>query len=93
MQVDMVSALKQGASDQPHILTLDVKRNMNMARNFEIAQRAADQKFVTWAEVDDPDVDRDWYLKNGLPVPQRWVAVQVSHTRDAAIRATRQFRQ
>jgi hypothetical protein len=93
MQVDMVSALKHGASGQPHILTLDVMRNMNMARNFEIAQRAADQKFVTWAEVDDPDVDRDWYLKNGLPVPQRWVAVQVSHTRDAAIRATRQFRQ
>jgi hypothetical protein len=64
-----------------------------MARNFEIVQRAGDGRFVTWAEIDDPEVDRDWYLKNGLPVPQRWVAVQVSHTKDAAIRATRQFRQ
>lgn len=64
-----------------------------MARNFDISQRALDGRYVTWAEIDDPEVDRDWYLKNGLPVPQRWVPVQVSFTKDAAIRATKQFRQ
>jgi hypothetical protein len=64
-----------------------------MARNFDIVQRAFDGKYVTWAEMDSPDVDRDWYLKNGLPVPQIWVPVQVSHTKDSAIRATKTFKQ
>jgi len=64
-----------------------------MARNFDIAQRALDGKYVTWAEIDSPDVDRDWYLKNGLPVPQIWVPVAVTFTKDAAIRATKQFKQ
>lgn len=63
-----------------------------MARNMEIAQRAYDQKFVVWAEVDSLDVDRDWYLKNGLPVPQQWVPLAVTYTRDAAIRAIKQIR-
>lgn len=60
-----------------------------MSKNHEIAQRAADQKFVVWAEIDDPDADRDFYYKNGLPMPQRWVAIAVTHTKDAAIRASR----
>jgi hypothetical protein len=61
-----------------------------MARNMEIKQREFDQKFVVWAEIDHPDADRDWYVKNGLPVPNQWVAVAVTHTREAAIRAMRQ---
>lgn len=63
-----------------------------MARNFDIAQRAYDQKFVVWAEIDHFDVDRDWYIKNGLPVPQQWVPVAVTFTKEAAIRATKQAR-
>jgi hypothetical protein len=63
-----------------------------MARNMEIKQREADGRFVVWAEVDQFDIDRDWYLKNGLPVPQQWVAVAVTHTKDAAIRAMKQTR-
>lgn len=58
-----------------------------ITRNMEIVQRAYDNKFVVWAEVDNPDVDRDWYLKNGLGVPQMWIILSVSHTRDAAVRA------
>jgi hypothetical protein len=61
-------------------------------KSFDIAQRAYDNKFVVWAEIDNPDVDRDWYLKNGLPVPQIWAPVAVTFTKDAAIRATRQAR-
>ena len=63
-----------------------------MARNMEIKQRELDGKFVVWAEVDQLDVDRDWYLKNGLPVPQMWVPMAVTYTKDAAIRATKQVR-
>ncbi len=63
-----------------------------MARNFDIAQRAFDSKFVVWAEIDHPDADRDWYLKNGLAVPQQWIAVAVTHTKEAAIRATKQVK-
>ena len=60
-----------------------------MARNYDIAQRAFDSKFVVWAEIDSPEVDRDWYLKNGLAVPQIWVPVAVTFTREAAIKATK----
>ena len=63
-----------------------------MARNFDIAQRAYDNRFVVWAEIDRPDADRDWYLKNGLAVPQQWIAVAVTHTKEAAIRATKQVK-
>lgn len=63
-----------------------------MARNFDIAQRAFDGKYCVWAEQDNPEVDRDWYLKNGLAVPQIWVCVAVTHTKDAAIRATKQVK-
>lgn len=63
-----------------------------MARNMEIKQRELDGKFVLWAEIDHIDVDRDWYLKNGLPVPQMWVPVAVTYTKDAAIRAMKQVR-
>jgi hypothetical protein len=63
-----------------------------MARNFDIAQRAFDNRFVVWAEIDHPEADRDWYLKNGLAVPQQWVAVAVTHTKEAAIRATKQVK-
>ncbi len=62
-----------------------------MARNFDIAQRAYDQKFVVWSEQDNPEVDRDWYIKNSLPVPQIWVPVAVTFTKEAAIRATKQL--
>jgi hypothetical protein len=58
-----------------------------MARNMEIKLREFDQKFVVWAEIDQMDADRDWYIKNGLPVPQQWVPVAVTFTKDAAIRA------
>ncbi len=61
-----------------------------MARNMEIKQREFDQKFVVWAEIDQMDADRDWYIKNGLPVPQQWVPVAVTFTKDAAIRAMKQ---
>lgn len=61
-----------------------------MARNMEIKQREYDQKYVVWAEIDNPDADRDWYVKNGLPVPNQWVIVAVTFTRDAAVRAMRQ---
>lgn len=93
IKLDMVSNPKYdifGSTPNSAMIALG---DYTMARNFEIVQRAADGKFVTWAEIDDPEVDRDWYLKNSLPVPQRWVAVQVSHTKDAAVRATRQFKQ
>jgi len=63
-----------------------------MARNMEIVQRAYDNRYVVWAEVDSLDVDRDWYLKNGLPVPQMWIMLAVTHTKDAAIRAVKQVR-
>jgi hypothetical protein len=63
-----------------------------MARNMEIKQREADGKFVLWAEIDQLDVDRDWYIKNGLPVPQMWVPMAVTYTKDAAIRAMKQVR-
>lgn len=63
-----------------------------MARNMEIKQREFDQKFVVWAEIDQMDADRDWYIKNGLPVPQQWVPVAVTFTKDAAIRAMKQAR-
>jgi hypothetical protein len=56
----------------------------------EIKQREFDQKFVVWAEIDQMDADRDWYIKNGLPVPQQWVPVAVTFTKDAAIRAMKQ---
>jgi len=62
-----------------------------MARNFDIAQRAFDGRFVVWSEIDHPDVDRDWYIKNSLPVPQMWVPVAVTFTKEAAIRATKQL--
>lgn len=65
---------------------------MNAYRNMEIVQRAYDGKFVVWAEIDNPEVDRDWYLKNGLGVPQIWIITSVSHTRDAAIRTIKQAR-
>jgi len=58
-----------------------------MARNMEIKLREFDQKFVVWAEIDQMDADRDWYIKNGLPVPQQWVPVAVTFTKDAAIRS------
>jgi len=45
-----------------------------------------------WAEIDSLDVDRDWYLKNGLAVPQIWVPVAVTFTREAAIKATKTAR-
>jgi len=61
-------------------------------RNMEIVQRAYDQKFCVWAEIDNPEVDRDWYLKNNLGVPQIWVILNVSHTRDAAVRTIKQVR-
>ncbi len=61
-----------------------------MARNMEIKLREFDQKFVVWAEIDQMDADRDWYIKNGLPVPQQWVPVAVTFTKDAAIRAMKQ---
>ena len=64
-----------------------------MARNVDVAQRDLDDKYATSPEFDSPDVDRDWYLKNGLPVPQIWVPVAVTFTKDAAIRATKQFKQ
>jgi len=63
-----------------------------MARNMEIKQREFDQKFVVWAEIDQMDADRDWYIKNGLPVPQQWVPVAVTSTKDAAIRAIKQVK-
>lgn len=63
-----------------------------MARNMEIKQREFDQKFVVWAEIDQMDADRDWYIKNGLPVPQQWVPVAVTFTKDAAIRAIKQVK-
>jgi hypothetical protein len=56
----------------------------------EIKLREFDQKFVVWAEIDQMDADRDWYIKNGLPVPQQWVPVAVTFTKDAAIRAMKQ---
>lgn len=58
----------------------------------EIKQREFDQKFVVWAEIDQMDADRDWYIKNGLPVPQQWVPVAVTFTKDAAIRAIKQVK-
>ena len=63
-----------------------------MIKSFDIAQRAFDGKFVTWAEIDSPDADRDWHVKNGLPVPTIWVPVAVTFTRDAAVRATKSVR-
>lgn len=60
-----------------------------MARNFDIVQRAYDSRWCAWAEVDDPDVDRDFYAKNGLPCPTKWIIVAVTHTREAAVRATK----
>ncbi len=63
-----------------------------MSRNFDIAKRAYDNRFVVWAECDRHDADRDWYLKNGLAVPQMWVAVAVTDTKEAAIRATKQVK-
>lgn len=63
-----------------------------MARNIEIKQRELDGKFVVWAEIDQMDVDRDWYTKNGLPVPQMWVPLAVTFTKDAAIRAIKQIK-
>ena len=58
----------------------------------EIKQREFDQKWVVWAEIDSLDADRDWYVKNGLPVPQQWVPVAVTFTRDAAVRAIKQVK-
>jgi hypothetical protein len=63
-----------------------------MARNVEIVQRAYDNKFVVWAEIDDPERDRDWYIKNGLGVPQIWIILAITHTRDAAVRAIKPAR-
>jgi hypothetical protein len=63
-----------------------------MVRNFDIVKRAYDSKFVVYAEVDRHDADRDWYLKNGLAVPQMWVAVAVTDTKEAAVRATKQVK-
>lgn len=65
---------------------------MNQYRNMEIAPRAYDGRFVVWAEIDHPECDRDWYIKNGLGVPQLWIAIAVTHTRDAAVRAIKQQR-
>jgi hypothetical protein len=65
---------------------------MNAYRNMEIVERAYDKKFIVWAEIDNPECDRDWYLKNGLGVPQLWIAIAVTHTRDAAVRAIKQQR-
>jgi hypothetical protein len=63
-----------------------------MARNFDIAQREYDKRFVTWVETDDPNVDRDFYYKNGIPCPQVWIPIAVTHTKEAAIRATKSYR-
>lgn len=60
-----------------------------MAKSYDIVQRAFDNKWMVWEELDNPDVDRDWHLKNGLSVPQIWVPVAVTFTREAAVRATR----
>ena len=57
-----------------------------MSRTFDVAQREFDKKFVCWVEMDRPDIDRDWYLKNNLAVPQIWVPLAVAHSREAAIR-------
>jgi hypothetical protein len=63
-----------------------------MNRNYEIAQRALDGKFVVWAEVDHFDADRDWYIKNNLGVPQMWIPVAVTFTKESAIKAIKQLR-
>jgi hypothetical protein len=63
-----------------------------MARNIEIKQREYDGKWAVYAEVDHIDVDRDWYGKNQLPCPQMWITIAVTHTKDAAIRAVKQFK-
>ena len=58
-----------------------------LLRNLDIKQRAYDGRWVVWAEVDNPAVDRDWYIKNNLGVPQIWIILNVTHTREAAWRS------
>ena len=67
-------------------------RRNTMARNIEIPQRESDGKWAVYAEVDHIELDRDWYGKNQLPCPQMWITIAVTHTKDAAIRAVKQFK-
>ena len=63
-----------------------------MNKTFDIAQRAYDKKFAVFIEADDPSADRDFYIKNNLQVPQIWVPIAVTFTRDAAIRASKAYK-
>ena len=79
-------------SGQPLFFPKDGNGEITMIKSFDIAQREFDGKFVCWAEIDSPDADRDWHVKNGLPVPTIWVPVAVTFTREAAVRATKTAR-
>jgi hypothetical protein len=63
-----------------------------MEKRHEIVQRAFDKKWVVWSQIDDPFIDLDYYRKNGLPVPQRWIIVSVSFSEDEARRQSRRSR-
>jgi hypothetical protein len=62
-----------------------------MNRVFDIVQRAYDKKFCVYIEQDDPNADVDFYKKNNLPVPQIWIPIAVTFTREAAVRASKAF--
>jgi DNA/RNA endonuclease G (NUC1) len=61
-------------------------------KTFDIVQRAYDKKFVVFVEAVDPGADEEFYIKNNLQIPQIWVPIAVTFTRDAAIRASKAYR-
>jgi len=63
-----------------------------MDKRHEIVCRAYDKKWVVWSQIDDPESDLDYYRKNGLPVPQKWIIVAVCYTKEEAERASRRSR-
>jgi hypothetical protein len=63
-----------------------------MDKRHDIVQRKYDEKWVVWSQIDDPESDLDYYRKNGLPVPQKWIIVAVAFSKEEAERASRRSR-
>jgi hypothetical protein len=63
-----------------------------MEKKHEITQRAYDNKWVVWTQVNHPDADLDHYRRTGLPVPQKWVPIAVEDTEENAKLASKRSR-